>query len=843
MVVQAGAGPADRRASTRTLTGEAFEAIAGAARQAEQDRAVARRAAGGGGGHRPSPPTCTLVEELVARAAGSGLDVAAVARGRRCEGLPAVGVAEVALPDRAGEPDQRPALRGGRGRAGPSSAASSDGPWSLRRSTRSGGVAEPGPDRAAARATVCGACASASAPVAASSRSGPTVRRWLARGGADPVRHGRRGGRRRLTGTARAWPGARSSPSSSRSPSPWRRPTPARAPAPSATCRPPRSASRRPRERVCCASRRPSRTPPAPATSSWPISSAPSCSASTAGAPGWASWAATPTRDRPGASASSGGWPPTGRATSTCSTPRTIACRLSRRPPGAGWPRGGARARARGSSAWATTPAPAGIGDRPAHRRRRAGGLRRRPVQPPRPGLPPGSGTPPGDAGHPVLPAGARTGRRGRRARRRRCAGARTATARRARAPTRSTTSASTTRRASPSTPRSGHVLVADDDNHRVVEFLPDGTYVRQIGSYGVGAGQFRFPYHVGIDAREPRQLDVADNNNHRVQAFDFATLAFQRTWGQFGTEVGDFGFTRALAAVADDPAGGVAVADTANDRVQTFAPDGAPTAAWGIAGRGPGYVTRPEGVAVDAAGTSTWPTRSITASSASAPTAPISGRRATSRPTPAMRRPTPARPVRHPGRHRRRPGGGTRLGGRHGQLPRAGARSRRDLAGHPTGFSAPRELAVAPDGAVYVADTGTAASSAAIPPAARGRPSRPASPRRPAWRRPATGVRRRHRQQPDPAHRRRRHHDAAGAPRRPERADRPGRGGRRGLRRRHGRQPRPALQRGRGHVGRDRDRRDGRRAVHRAARARARRRRETLSWPTRATTACSASP
>jgi DNA-binding beta-propeller fold protein YncE len=149
-----------------------------------------------------------------------------------------------------------------------------------------------------------------------------------------------------------------------------------------------------------------------------------------------------------------------------------------------------------------------------------------------------------------------------------------------------------------------GHVLVADDDNHRIVEFLPDGTYVRQIGSYGVGDGQFRFPYDVGVDAHVPRQLYVADNNNHRVQAFDFATLAFQRTWGQFGTEVGDPAFTRALAAVADDPAGGVAVADTANNRVETYDPNGGRTAAWGIAGRGPGYVTRPEGVAIDAAGT-----------------------------------------------------------------------------------------------------------------------------------------------------------------------------------------------------------------------------------------------
>ena len=256
--------------------------------------------------------------------------------------------------------------------------------------------------------------------------------------------------------------------------------------------------------------------------------------------------------------------------------------------------------------------------------------------------------------------------RRGRRAHARRGAGGRSGTARRARAPT---------RLQQPLEPpagvavdvRTGHVLVADDDNHRVVEFLPDGTYVRQIGSYGVGAGQFRFPYDVGIDAHEPRQLYVADNNNHRVQAFDFASLAFQRTWGQFGTEVGDFGFTRALAAVADDPTGGVAVADTANNRVQTFAPDGAPTAAWGIAGRGPGYVTRPEGVAIDAAGTR------------------ARGRHGRPpRRAPRRRRRVPRadglhlgqlrlcvaehgqRPVRHPGRHRGRPRGGTRLGRRH---------------------------------------------------------------------------------------------------------------------------------------------------------------------------------
>ena len=147
------------------------------------------------------------------------------------------------------------------------------------------------------------------------------------------------------------------------------------------------------------------------------------------------------------------------------------------------------------------------------------------------------------------------------------------------------------------------HVLVADDDDHRVVEYLPDGTFVRQLGGFGTAAGQFRFPYDVGIDAGAPRRLYVADNNNHRVQVFDAATFAWAGSWGGFGPEPGQLEFPRALGALADDPAGGVAVADTANNRVQAFDARGAVTAAWGVAGRGPGYVTSPGGVAIDGAG------------------------------------------------------------------------------------------------------------------------------------------------------------------------------------------------------------------------------------------------
>ncbi|MBI5106617.1 MAG: hypothetical protein HZB46_16805, partial [Solirubrobacterales bacterium] len=146
-------------------------------------------------------------------------------------------------------------------------------------------------------------------------------------------------------------------------------------------------------------------------------------------------------------------------------------------------------------------------------------------------------------------------------------------------------------------------VSIADDDNHRVVRATPDGELLAQLGGYGQEPGRFRFPYDVGIDGATPRSLWVADNNNHRVQRFDADTLAFQNQVGGFGPQPGGTSFIRALAAVADDPLGGVYAADTAGNRVHGFTPAGELVASWGIAGRGPGYATRPAGVAVDAHG------------------------------------------------------------------------------------------------------------------------------------------------------------------------------------------------------------------------------------------------
>jgi DNA-binding beta-propeller fold protein YncE len=142
-------------------------------------------------------------------------------------------------------------------------------------------------------------------------------------------------------------------------------------------------------------------------------------------------------------------------------------------------------------------------------------------------------------------------------------------------------------------------LYVADDDHHRVVVLDPVMlSLTAQVGSQGSGPGQFQNPYDVAVDAHNPAQLYVADNLNGRVDVFDAGSLAYLTAFGRpaYGPGTGNFEIVRAVGAVGDDPAGGVGVADTANNRVQVLDAAGNVTAAWGFSGRGPGYLTRPGG-------------------------------------------------------------------------------------------------------------------------------------------------------------------------------------------------------------------------------------------------------
>src|SRR5919198_4972057 len=139
-------------------------------------------------------------------------------------------------------------------------------------------------------------------------------------------------------------------------------------------------------------------------------------------------------------------------------------------------------------------------------------------------------------------------------------------------------------------------VYVADQGKDRVVVLTPDTLrFVAQVGSHGTGPGQFQNPYDVAVDGAG--QLYVGDNLNNRVDVFDAATLGFKATFGGFGRIAGGFSIVRSVGGLADDPRGGVDVADTANNRIQALDAAGDLLAAWGTAGRSAGYVTRPGGV------------------------------------------------------------------------------------------------------------------------------------------------------------------------------------------------------------------------------------------------------
>jgi YVTN family beta-propeller protein len=149
--------------------------------------------------------------------------------------------------------------------------------------------------------------------------------------------------------------------------------------------------------------------------------------------------------------------------------------------------------------------------------------------------------------------------------------------------------------------PAATRVYVADDDDNRIV--ILDPATLEQtgtVGTIGTGPGQLQNPYDVAVDSHDPNRLFVADNLNNRVDVFDAGSLAFLGTLGAqgYGPGTGDMAIVRSVGALTDTPGGGVDVADTANDRIQAFDANDGIRSIWGVSGRGPGYFTRPEGVA-----------------------------------------------------------------------------------------------------------------------------------------------------------------------------------------------------------------------------------------------------
>lgn len=143
---------------------------------------------------------------------------------------------------------------------------------------------------------------------------------------------------------------------------------------------------------------------------------------------------------------------------------------------------------------------------------------------------------------------------------------------------------------------RNGNVYVSDRYNHRVQKFTGEGAFLDEWGTHGKGDGQFREPAGIAV---HDDVVYVVDMLNDRVQRFR-PDGTFLSKWGEEGS--GDRQFY-APTGIAIDPNGYAYVADRTNDRIQKFTLDGRFLANWESRGGGPGEFDRPRGIAIGGEG------------------------------------------------------------------------------------------------------------------------------------------------------------------------------------------------------------------------------------------------
>jgi len=140
-----------------------------------------------------------------------------------------------------------------------------------------------------------------------------------------------------------------------------------------------------------------------------------------------------------------------------------------------------------------------------------------------------------------------------------------------------------------------GNFYVSDGYiNSRVIEFNPQGEYVRHWGRKGTGDGEFNYPGYLALD--RSGALLVTDALNYRVQAFD-RNGKFLWKIGHHGDGSGDLASPKGVAV---DSEGDLYVVDAAFDAVQLFDEKGGLLLSFGDAGPGPGEFWLPEGAFIN---------------------------------------------------------------------------------------------------------------------------------------------------------------------------------------------------------------------------------------------------
>jgi tripartite motif-containing protein 71 len=143
-------------------------------------------------------------------------------------------------------------------------------------------------------------------------------------------------------------------------------------------------------------------------------------------------------------------------------------------------------------------------------------------------------------------------------------------------------------------------VYGADLWRYKIEIFGPFGGHLSTIGGGAPANGAFNEPYGVTVDASN---VFVTDMVNQRVQRFSSSPpYGFQLAWGERGWGEGNPGFNwpKGIDIMTVGGVRTVWVADTKNNRLQEFRPDGAATGRkFGKAGAAVGQLKWPFGIAV----------------------------------------------------------------------------------------------------------------------------------------------------------------------------------------------------------------------------------------------------
>jgi DNA-binding beta-propeller fold protein YncE len=114
-----------------------------------------------------------------------------------------------------------------------------------------------------------------------------------------------------------------------------------------------------------------------------------------------------------------------------------------------------------------------------------------------------------------------------------------------------------------------GHLLLADDFNHRVQIYDSQSNLLHSFGSKGKEPGQFQYPKGIAVDS--DGNIYVADSWNHRIQKFD-SKGTHLHSFGTCGDAKGELNEPYDILV---EPSGNLIVVERYNHRIQFFDPQG----------------------------------------------------------------------------------------------------------------------------------------------------------------------------------------------------------------------------------------------------------------------------